>query len=494
MSRRPLALAAGLATAALLSTASAVLLILAFRQIGTAIYRGRSAALLGAGGLLTASYLANTAAAFVAADAAGRVAVALRRSTLAAVLAVDPDASRRLGTGRAHALALDTELISTLLVTATPALTLGLGQIAVGSSLLLRGPDDAPTIAVIAATAVVVAGLIAVQFGARTAWTHSRAEVSDTLAGRLLGARTVRVQESAEEGRATGERLHARYLVASRKLDASTVILLATAHVTTAVLVILAAVSGDRSDRVVHVGAALLFGVGLARGVAAIIEAINAENAYRRLRELRALRRDGTGTSEVADAHETLLSAEAVTYRYRDGDGLTEPTTLRLNDGERLIISGQSGAGKSTLAELLSERRAASSGIIASRPGVRVIRVPQADDNHVFHASLLFNVLCGRGWPPTADDVARAVEVLKDLGLDGVVKRMPAGLAQPVGDGGWRMSAGETARLCLARALAARPDVLILDETTASLDPLTRRQVIAAVDRTARAVILISHQ
>jgi ABC-type multidrug transport system fused ATPase/permease subunit len=71
---------------------------------------------------------------------------------------------------------------------------------------------------------------------------------------------------------------------------------------------------------------------------------------------------------------------------------------------------------------------------------------------------------------------------------------MPAGLAQPVGDGGWRLSAGETARLCLARALAARPDVLILDETTASLDPLTRRQVIAAVDRTARAVMLISHQ
>ena len=70
---------------------------------------------------------------------------------------------------------------------------------------------------------------------------------------------------------------------------------------------------------------------------------------------------------------------------------------------------------------------------------------------------------------------------------------MPAGLAQPVGDGGWRLSTGERARISLARALLTQPDLLILDETTAPLDGTNRDLVLAAATAHSRATILIAH-
>ena len=106
---------------------------------------------------------------------------------------------------------------------------------------------------------------------------------------------------------------------------------------------------------------------------------------------------------------------------------------------------------------------------------------------------LLFNVLCQRAWPPTSGDIDDAVQILDELGLGPLVDHMPAGLSQPIGDGGWRLSSGEAARVSLARALVRRPDVLILDETVAALDAAHGSRALEVAAAHSRATVLIAH-
>lgn len=182
-----------------------------------------------------------------------------------------------------------------------------------------------------------------------------------------------------------------------------------------------------------------------------------------------------------------------MTATYDDGaGGLAIPTDLVVRHGDRLVLTAASGAGKTTFAEVLAGERAPTTGTLVVAEGVEVVRVLQAGDDHLFQASLLFNVACGGSWPPDEDDVELVEQLLDELGLAPLVAAMPGGLAQPIGDGGWRLSSGEAARVSLARALVRRPDVLILDETTAALDAAARDLVLAASVHSC-ATIVIAH-
>ena len=70
---------------------------------------------------------------------------------------------------------------------------------------------------------------------------------------------------------------------------------------------------------------------------------------------------------------------------------------------------------------------------------------------------------------------------------------MPSGILQTVGETGWQLSHGERSRLYLARALLQNPDVLILDESFAQLDPDTMHLALDTVVSRARSVVLIAH-
>ena len=82
--------------------------------------------------------------------------------------------------------------------------------------------------------------------------------------------------------------------------------------------------------------------------------------------------------------------------------------------------------------------------------------------------------------------------MLRELGLGTTLDRMPSGLLQTIGETGWQLSHGERSRLYLARALLQNPDILILDESFAQLDPANMH--LALTPSTARpAVLLIAH-
>ena len=183
---------------------------------------------------------------------------------------------------------------------------------------------------------------------------------------------------------------------------------------------------------------------------------------------------------------------------------LLAAASLAIRPGERLLLEGPSGAGKSTLGALLAAQRLPDSGLLllhgldlptlgAGEWRRRVVAVPQLHDNHLFADTLAWNLLLGRAWPPSVGDLADADAVCRELGLGPLLDRLPAGLEQRIGEAGWQLSDGEASRVCLARALLQDPDLLILDESLAALDPAARLAVLAAVERRARTLLLIAH-
>jgi ATP-binding cassette subfamily B protein len=169
--------------------------------------------------------------------------------------------------------------------------------------------------------------------------------------------------------------------------------------------------------------------------------------------------------------------------------------------GRTLAIVGASGSGKSTIADLAVRLLDPDSGrvtldghdlrelrLIDVRRHVQVV----SQDPMLFHASIDDNVRYARP-DATAEDVDAALEA---AGIAGFVASLPERGRTVTGDRGLALSAGERQRLALARAFLANPSVLVLDEPSASLDPIAERQVIDGYRRVMRdrTTILISHR
>ncbi|HLM47311.1 MAG TPA: ATP-binding cassette domain-containing protein, partial [Myxococcaceae bacterium] len=106
---------------------------------------------------------------------------------------------------------------------------------------------------------------------------------------------------------------------------------------------------------------------------------------------------------------------------------------------------------------------------------------------------LAMNLLLGRAWPHSTEDLNQARALCEELGLGELLARMPSGLMQMVGERGWQLSHGEQSRIFVARALLQRAPVVVLDEAFGALDPMTMRKVMACVEARASTLIVIAH-
>jgi len=188
-------------------------------------------------------------------------------------------------------------------------------------------------------------------------------------------------------------------------------------------------------------------------------------------------------------------------YYEPGGPPVLEDVTLTLEPGKRVAVVGPSGAGKSTLASLILRFWDPSSGGIRlgahdirkyAQDEVRNLIGVVAQDTHVFNDTLRGNLLLARP-EATDDDVQRAVAWAQ---LSELVERLPEGLDSPLGEQGLKLSGGERQRLSIARTLLKDAPLLVLDEPTANLDPLTERELLDAAYELMRdrATLVITHR
>ncbi|SBV52224.1 transporter [Xanthomonas bromi] len=193
---------------------------------------------------------------------------------------------------------------------------------------------------------------------------------------------------------------------------------------------------------------------------------------------------------EPAQAHAPLLQARGLVLRPLGAPQVVvENFALTLEPGQRVAVIGASGSGKSTLLEGLAGWLAPEAGSVAVRPGARVGYATQRP--YLFHGSIADNL---RLADPQASDVrlhavAEAAQVLR------FAAHLPAGLDTVIGERGFGLSGGEARRVALARLLLREPDVLLLDEPTAFLDPDTEAELLRTLGVFARgrAVLLATH-
>ncbi|MGW5263897.1 ABC transporter ATP-binding protein [Microbispora sp. NPDC004025] len=202
--------------------------------------------------------------------------------------------------------------------------------------------------------------------------------------------------------------------------------------------------------------------------------------------------RSWQGEVEIRDAHVRYPGAEEPVLR---------GVNLVVRPGETVAIVGSTGSGKTTLLNLVARLLGPTGGQVLldgtdlaslppEEPAGVVGLVPQRP--YLFSGTIAANLRYGR---PEATDAElwHALEVAQARDF---VEALPEGLETPLGQGGTSLSGGQRQRLTVARALAARPRVLLLDDPFSALDPVTERALTGALARETRdvAVLLVAQR
>ena len=195
------------------------------------------------------------------------------------------------------------------------------------------------------------------------------------------------------------------------------------------------------------------------------------------------------------------IEFENVSLKYDRETVVLDAVSFKLPAGSLCAIAGPSGVGKSTVADLLLRFYDPQAGSVRL-DGVDLRELRLADLRRevvmveqtafLFNATVAENIRYGRP-DATREEIIRAAQAAS---IDGFIQSLPEGYETQVGERGEALSTGERQRIALARALLRDPAVLVLDEPTASVDPITE-QTIAAALRSAtkgRTTVVISHR
>ena len=189
-----------------------------------------------------------------------------------------------------------------------------------------------------------------------------------------------------------------------------------------------------------------------------------------------------------------LIEVRDLHFQYDDGTIALDGVNFRLFPGETVAIFGANGSGKTTFVLHLNGLLAGDGdvsvcGMAVERKNLARVRqkvglVFQDSDNQLFMPTVIEDVAFGPLNLGLGRDEAkmRAIAALEEVGM-----------AHASGKAPYHLSAGEKKRVAIAGILAMRPEILVLDEPTTSLDPPGQMALLALLDRLPQAKILVTH-
>lgn len=205
-----------------------------------------------------------------------------------------------------------------------------------------------------------------------------------------------------------------------------------------------------------------------------------------RVNQLSESARQPSVDQQTLTAPVTQLRVDHVQYTY---PGATTPVlrdvSLTVNRGEKLALLGPSGTGKSTLLKLLVGDAAPTQGTVTLNDvAMSHLQTQRASlfgvldqQPYLFDTTVMNNVRLGN--LQATDDEVKAV--IAAVGLEPLIKSLPQGYDTLVQEAGNRFSGGERQRLSLARILLQDAPIIVLDEPTVSLDPITEKHLLDTV-------------
>ncbi|MDE0868219.1 MAG: ABC transporter ATP-binding protein [Aquiluna sp.] len=199
-----------------------------------------------------------------------------------------------------------------------------------------------------------------------------------------------------------------------------------------------------------------------------------------------------------------LLEFHDVHFHYPDADpknrDLVDGVSLRIEPGQSVALIGLTGSGKTTLTALTTRLYEVTGGSITI-DGVDIRDLTRADlrsniamafeDATLFSSSVRDNVLLGNK-DQSEDDLKQALEIAQaQFAYD-----LPQGLDTPIGDEGLSLSGGQRQRLALARAVAAKPQILVLDDPLSAVDVETEAMVEDALRNVLKSTtaLIVAHR
>lgn len=202
-----------------------------------------------------------------------------------------------------------------------------------------------------------------------------------------------------------------------------------------------------------------------------------------------------------ADGLKGDICLKNVSFEYEAGTQIIKDLSINIKQGKFFGIVGKTGAGKSTLINLITRMYDVTNGEITI-DGIPIKNIAFEDlrrsigvvsqDTYLFMGSIADNIRYARP-EATMDEV---VEAAKSANAHDFIMKLPDGYDTLIGSGGTTLSGGEKQRVSIARALIQKPNILIMDEATASMDTRTERKIQSAVEKlkSGRTIIAIAHR
>lgn len=453
------------------------------------------------------------------------ISIHFKQRSLFGMLNLNPDDIRHLGSGGLLERVYQAESIEMLAISGGLKVFLSITQLIGAGFVLAQSPFGqlSITLMLVWLSMIFFAGWIT--YRQQLSWLGNYRDMNNSLVEKMLGHRTRLAQENPNLRHIDEDAQVERYLEESKKnsyvqsflnsLQTSWMI----AGVGSMTPSLMGYIHATPVDIAVGFGGIMLasqaFGLiqnGLLNGIATwinyeqlkpIFDAVNKKTPQGDP-QVQTLTR-GSNRERSTKKRSLVFSARNLVYSYPGrATPVLQGCDADLYSGDRVVLTGSSGGGKTTLASVIAGIRKPDSGLMLMNgfdmPSIgsdawrkKVVLAPQFYENHIFNETFGFNLLVGRRWPATSQDIEEARAVCEELGLGDLLNKMPSGFHQMMGENGWRLSHGEKSRVFIARAILQNAEVLIMDESFGALDPENLLKALECVDRRAKSLVIIAH-